>query len=77
MNKKKYNLLHNHHCHHHHEFPATLQLVQVSPSVTVMHVEAKRKAAIRRIGGLEEIDIISGNIIALLNLRPKKNDKPQ
>ena len=77
MNKKKYNLLHNHHCHHHHEFPATLQLVQVSPSVTVMHVEAKRKAAIRRIGGLEEIDIISGNIIKLLNLRPKLNDKPQ
>ena len=70
-------LHHNHHCHHHHEFPATLQLVQVSASATVMHIEAKKKAAIRRIGGLEEIDIISGNIYKLLILRPKLNDKPE
>ena len=59
------------------KFPVTLQLVHVSASTTVMHVEAKRKAAIRRIGGLEEIDIISGNISKLLNLRPKLNDKPE
>ena len=59
------------------KFPATLQLVQVSASATVMHVEAKRKAAIRRIGGLEEINIISANISKLLNWRQKLNDKPE
>ena len=58
------------------KFPATLQLVQVSASATVMHVEAKRKAA-RRIDALEEINIISGNICKLLNLRQKLNDKPE
>ena len=55
----------------------TLQLVQVSASTIDMHVEAKRKTVAKRIGGLEEIDIISGNISKLLNLRPKLNDKPE
>ena len=59
------------------KFPATLQLVQVSASAIVMHVEAKRKAAARRIDALEEINIISGNICKLLNLRQKLNDKPE
>ena len=59
------------------KFPATLQLVQVSASASVMHVEAKRKAAARRIDALEEINIISGNICKLLNLRQKLNVKPE
>ena len=53
------------------KFPVTLQLVQVSASATVIHVEAKRKVAARRIGGLEDIDIISGNISKLLEFEAK------